>query len=133
MITLQQQIEAQERFARTCDLGRLDMANALLASLRRLQDIEQQEPVAYHWFSSKWQANECHSADDLPANAPNDKQPLYALPVSPEVLHIPYADEWKKNVMRLWTCARKHDSDIPDAQLDFMRDYLLKASEVSHD
>jgi hypothetical protein len=38
-----------------------------------------------------------------------------------------WKDHWQTNVMRLWSCARKHDSFIPDEQLDFMRDYLLMA------
>lgn len=36
-------------------------------------------------------------------------------------------EEWKKNVMRLYLCGRKHDMSIPDDQLDFMRNYLLSA------
>jgi hypothetical protein len=45
-----------------------------------------------------------------------------------------WKDQWKTNVMLLWKCARKHDSSIPDDQLDFMRDFLLSSSpEASHE
>jgi hypothetical protein len=37
-------------------------------------------PVAYYWMSSKWHCHEVHMADDLPCNAPHDKQALHAFP-----------------------------------------------------
>jgi len=36
-----------------------------------------------------------------------------------------YREEWKRNVMLMWSCVRKHDSNIPSDVLDYMRDELL--------
>lgn len=40
-----------------------------------------------------------------------------------------WKEEWTKHVMSMWSCVRKHDSTIPDDQLDFMRNILLAASK----
>lgn len=113
-ITLEHQIEFMNQLA-----VNHEQVVSVIASLKRLQSIEQQEPVGDFSYDKThgWQQLATHFKG----------MEIYALPVSQEVLHIPYVDEWKKNVMRLWVFARKHDSDIPDVQLDFMRDYLLAA------
>lgn len=36
-----------------------------------------------------------------------------------------YREEWKRNVMLMWSCVRKHDSSIPSDVLDYMREQLL--------
>jgi hypothetical protein len=36
-----------------------------------------------------------------------------------------YREEWKRNVMLMWVCVRKHDCNIPSDVLDYMRDELL--------
>ena len=40
-----------------------------------------------------------------------------------------FIDDWDKNVMHLWVCARNHDNRIPDDVLDFMRDLLLNSKK----
>lgn len=40
-----------------------------------------------------------------------------------------YQEEWKRNVMLMWSCVRKHDSSIPSDVLDFMREFLLSAAQ----
>ena len=42
-------------------------------------EVAMQNPKAYYWMG-KWHREEAHMADDLPCNAPHDKQPLYAFP-----------------------------------------------------
>jgi hypothetical protein len=53
---------------------------------------------------------------------------FYAHPLPAQEIPEGWKEDWKKNVMQLWMCARKHDSSIPDDQLDYMRDMLLSAS-----
>ncbi len=81
-ISLQEQIEFMQSHIPTWEANSVivETDKAILSSLKRLQAIEGQEVVAYRWFSSKWHVNELHSADDLPANAPYEKEQLYALP-----------------------------------------------------
>ena len=42
-----------------------------------------------------------------------------------------WQEEWKKNVMLMWVCVRKHDSSVPSDVLDFMRENLLSAAKQS--
>jgi len=48
----------------------------------------------------------------------------------PQAAALPecYKEEWKRNVMLMWSCVRKHDSSIPSDVLDFMREFLLAAA-----
>ncbi len=67
---------------------------------------------------------------------------MYARPIpaqqSPRIteqdaLPIGYREEWKRNVMLMWSCVRKHDSSIPSDVLDYMREQLLnKLNEAQH-
>ena len=52
------------------------------------------------------------------------------LEAEPQAVAIPkgYQEEWKRNVMLMWSCVRKHDSSIPSDVLDFMREFLLSAA-----
>lgn len=88
-VTLAQQIEAQEQAVRTIDTRRVNMAESILASLRRLQAIEAQKPfgmVTYKVDSDNWpsdiQFTATHSSgadwDNLVSGAK-----LYALPIPP--------------------------------------------------
>jgi len=153
IITLSQQIER----------AKLELADhggkyeqAILASLKRLQAIEQQNEIVGWQFQDDddggWHfGSEHHKHRENTVKGGYKIRDVYALQVSPaipegyalqvspaipegyalvETPRIPHADEWKKNVMLLWVLGRKHDSSIPDTQLDFMRNYLLAASEV---
>jgi hypothetical protein len=53
-----------------------------------------------------------------------------SLKAPPQAAAIPeyYQEEWKRNVMLMWSCVRKHDSSIPSDVLDFMREFLLSAA-----
>lgn len=42
-----------------------------------------------------------------------------------DALTAGYREEWKRNVMLMWSCVRKHDSSIPSDVLDYMREQLL--------
>ena len=53
---------------------------------------------------------------------------LYARPMPAQAIPEGWQEDWEKHVVQIWACARKHDSLIPDDQLDFMRDMLLSAS-----
>ena len=37
-----------------------------------------------------------------------------------------FREEWKRNVMLMWSCVRKYDSSIPSDVLDFMRESMFK-------
>lgn len=51
-----------------------------------------------------------------------------------DALPAGYREEWKRNVMLMWSCVRKHDSSIPSDVLDYMREQLLnKLNEAKHD
>jgi len=49
---------------------------------------------------------------------------LDPVPAMPEY----YQQEWRRNIMLMWSCVRKHDSSIPSDVLDFMREFLLSAA-----
>jgi hypothetical protein len=53
---------------------------------------------------------------------------LSAAPKQPSAIPEYYQEEWKRNVMLMWSCVRKHDSSIPSDVLDFMREFLLAAA-----
>jgi len=56
------------------------------------------------------------------------KNILSAAPEHPAAIPEYYQEEWKRNVMLMWSCVRKHDSSIPSDVLDFMREFLLSAA-----
>lgn len=93
------------------------------AVLAKAMPITKQEPVASR--RKDFMGNYVYRNEMILGN-----EPLYADPQPAQAAAIPegWVDEWKNNVMRLWVCARKNDSSIPDDQLDFMRDMLLSAS-----
>ena len=65
-----------------------------------------QNPKAYYWMG-KWHREEAHMADDLPCNAPHDKQPLFAFPPDAQA-----EIEWLRGL--LWdVLATKQISPLP--------------------
>ena len=71
------------------------------------------------WYVERNENQVCYCASE--ENARYMAERMNAQPSPSAAVH----DGWNKNVMRLWSCVRKHDSTIPDSQLDRMRDLLL--------
>lgn len=42
-----------------------------------------------------------------------------------------WREDWKRNVMLMWQCVRKHDSSIPSDVLDYMRESMLAMLSAS--
>jgi len=93
-----------------------------------LAKVSQQEPI-YMWRLEDDGWMECTKEwFDADISSGYEKRIVYAAP--PQAAGIPeyYQEEWKRNVMLMWACVRKYDSNIPSDVLDFMREFLLSAA-----
>lgn len=62
---------------------------------------------------------------EMIAVAPSNSQHLSPRITEQDALPDGYREEWKRNVMLMWSCVRKHDSSIPSDVLDYIREQLL--------
>lgn len=86
-ITLEQQIEEAVRLSNCNDEPSIEYLDSILASLRRLQAIEQQEPVSWQFYqNSQWShGSEYHNHRENTEQGGIPVRDLYALPVSPAI------------------------------------------------
>jgi len=89
------------------------------AVLAKEMPAHNQEPVG-------WDA-QCSCGHRWVMDLPTENCPKCNPPQSAAIPKY-YQEEWRRNVMIMWSCVRKHDSSIPSDVLDFMREFLLSAA-----